>query len=260
MEMDKMNHDSLAKGEDRGELHLKIAQFSTAIELYKNNPWYSRFELLVSCSIVFFQMLSLYYLIHAYDGNSTFLIIGAFILSYLITDFINGIIHMYMDNNTQYSSIAGPFIAAFHLHHAKPKYTHQHPLKVYFFESGTKFWLLGYLFVLLCLQHTVSLPYGLNCCLIFTGILSSVAEVSHYWSHNASKDNKVIYMLQKYHLLLSKKHHINHHRFDNTHYAFLNGITDPLINIISRYYYDGYKDNADNHIAAYLKSNQNNNS
>jgi hypothetical protein len=178
----------------------------------------------------------------------------AFIGAYIVTDFVNGLVHMYMDNNTNYTSWVGPFVSAFHLHHSKPIYAKRHPIKVYFYESGTKFWLLAYLLVLAIFQKKLCLYYGLEFGLVCFGILSSVAEVSHYWCHNATRKNKIIRILQKYRILLSKQHHAAHHMSDNTHYAFLNGITDPLLNVISKHCYDGYKNHSDKHTAAYISA------
>ncbi|WP_298626248.1 fatty acid desaturase CarF family protein [uncultured Legionella sp.] len=253
MGIDKISRLSLRPNEKAIDNKMKIEQFSKAIERYKRNPWYSRFQILVSIVIVLSQGLSVFHLIQS-DIKPNLLIIGSvFLTAYITTDFINGLVHMYMDNNTNYTSSAGPFIAAFHLHHSHPQYIRRHPLKIYFFESGTKFWLLGYLLVLILLQQVTNMPYSLNYGLVFIGILSSVAEVSHYWCHTATKQNKIIMLLQKGRLLLSIKHHVHHHRSDNTHYAFLNGVSDPLLNLIANYYYPGYKNHADQHTAAYMK-------
>ena len=161
---------------------------------------------------------------------------------------------MYMDNNTGYNTLVGPFISSFHLHHSKLKYRQRHPLQIYFYESGGKFWLLVYLLVLTACQQLFAFSYGLNVCLTLIGILSSIAELSHFWCHNATEENTTVIRLQKLHLLLSKQHHMHHHRKDNTHYAFLNGISDPLLNILAKRFYGGYKNNADKHAAAYMKA------
>jgi hypothetical protein len=52
-------------------------------------------------------------------------------------------------------------------------------------------------------------------------------------------------------LLLSKRHHGRHHIEDNVNYAFLNGMSDPLINIIAKKLYPGYKSTTDLHYALY---------
>lgn len=235
------------------DMNLKITQFYRAMELYNNNPFYGKFERVISILVVFLQSVTLLNLVHHIHGANLVICISMFLLGYLITDFINGLVHMFMDNNTAYSSIAGPFIAAFHLHHAHPRYNNKHPLKIYFYESGTKFWLPVFLVSVVWLQNYVTLYYGINICLVSIGILSSIAELSHYWCHNATSKNKIVQTLQKYRLLLLKQHHLNHHRYDNTHYAFLNGMTDPAINLIARYCYQGYKNHADKHTEAYIQ-------
>ena len=44
----------------------------------------------------------------------------AFLTAYLLTDLINGLVHMYMDNNDRHDSLAGPLFANFYLHHKIP--------------------------------------------------------------------------------------------------------------------------------------------
>lgn len=226
------------------------------MQRYSQSKFYPGLERINSFLILVLQALTLLKLVSTYDGTRLIVLLAAFIVAYVLTDFINGLVHMYMDNNTHYSSLIGPFISSFHLHHSRLRYTYRSALKVYVYESGTKFWLLAYLIALSCVQHSAGLNYSLNLCLVSVGILSSLAEVSHFWCHNATKKNKIIYRLQKYRILLAKQHHLAHHKQDNTHYAFLNGMTDPLLNKISRYCYAGYKNHADQHTQAYLKITQ----
>ena len=230
---------------------LKVAEFQFAMHRYNNNIFYKKISIVASIIIISLQIISakqFYQFCHLINPMS---LIFPFICAYILTDFINGLIHMYMDNNTQYCSIVGPFIAAFHLHHLSPKYTDKHPLKIYFYESGTKFWLVIYLSLLVLIQQSLTLSNGINFCLVCIGILSSLAEVSHFWCHRSKNRNICITFLQKNGILLSKKHHLIHHYSDNKNYAFLNGISDPLINLISHYFYTGYKNNSDQHAKAY---------
>lgn len=236
----------------------KVYEFTQAIQKYLDHARYKRLEILVSFSIVILQTITLFNLIFSYDYTSFFCFISVLMIAYIATDFINGLVHMYMDNNTRYISIGGPYVAAFHLHHAKYVYRRRHPLKVYFDESGTKFWLLVYLLFLVSVQLNVRLSVSLNIGLVSFGIFSSVAEVSHYWCHNATEKNKFILWLQNNYVLLSKKRHKAHHCFDNIQYAFLNGVTDPLINLIARWSYKGYKNNADKHTQIYLQRTDSN--
>lgn len=233
-------------------LATKLEEFALAMEKYKSHAFYTYSCLVISVMIVLLQVTTLLHLFQNYTGTNPLILMLTIIVTYIVTDFVNGLVHMYMDNNTNYTSLVGPFVSAFHLHHSKPIYAKRHPIKVYFYESGTKFWLLIYLLILVGVQNKLSVNFALDVGFVCFGILSSVAEVSHYWCHNATKKNKIVRVLQKYRILLSKQHHAAHHISDNTHYAFLNGVTDPLLNLISKYCYDGYKNHADKHTAAYF--------
>lgn len=172
-----------------------------------------------------------------------------FFAAYVAADFINGLVHLYMDNNDNYDSIAGPLIAAFHLHHRTPLYKKNNILLVYFNESGAKNWLVGYLLLAAILIKTMSLHPVISYLLVHIGILSSVAEVSHYCCH--VMDSGITRSLRSVGLFLSKKHHARHHIADNVNYAFLSGLTDPFLNMIARKYFRGYKNTTDKHYAAY---------
>jgi sterol desaturase/sphingolipid hydroxylase (fatty acid hydroxylase superfamily) len=174
----------------------------------------------------------------------------ALVSAYLLTDFINGLVHMYMDNNDRYDSIDGPLVANFHLHHKTPVYKKHNLLVVYFTETGSKVWLMGYLLLVLALQAVFNLNGTILYTLVYIGILSSVAEVSHYLCHSSTAP--VAMFLARIGLLLSKRHHAPHHLRDNNGYAFLNGFTDPLLNLIAAACCKGYKQHTDLHYANYV--------
>jgi hypothetical protein len=231
-------------------LDVKQQQFNAAMDRYEKAPVYQLIGKAVSLANVSLQLYLLWLVLPLSIGVS--LQIAAFAAAYVITDFLNGLVHMYMDNNDSYDSIAGPLIAAFHLHHRTPLYK-KNPLPVvYFNESGAKNWLVGYLLLAVVLIRTASLSSVLSYMLVYVGILSSVAEVSHYCCHTV--DGQVTNLLRKAGLFLSKKHHAQHHFEDNVQYAFLNGLTDPLLNIIARAFFRGYKNTTDRHYAVYTGS------
>lgn len=179
--------------------------------------------------------------------------VGAFLMAYILTDFLNGLIHMIMDHREEYDAFYGPLVANFHLHHQTPLYR-KHPLPVvYFHETGAKVWLTPYLGLVLFFLLSGSLsPFVLHT-LVYIGILSSVAEVSHYLCHTSR--SKTARLLSRYGLLLSMKHHAPHHNSDNMNYAFLNGMSDPLINIIAKVFFRGYKTTTDVHFEHYIEHN-----
>jgi sterol desaturase/sphingolipid hydroxylase (fatty acid hydroxylase superfamily) len=154
-----------------------------------------------------------------------------------------------MDNNDRYESIDGPLIANFHLHHKTPMYKKRNLLIVYFMESGSKVWLVGYLLLVVALQATLTINGVVIYIVVYIGILSSVAEVSHYLCHTST--SPIAAFLARIGLLLSKKHHAKHHLRDNNGYAFLNGFTDPLLDLIATTCCKGYKQGSDLHYARY---------
>ena len=162
-----------------------------------------------------------------------------------------------MDNNDKYMSLARPFIAAFYIHHKQPVYKDRSPILVYFYENGTKYWLVLYLIFVIYLQKTYKLSLNINFILVGIGILSSISEVSHYLCHNSN--NWITRILQKCYILLPQKHHFIHHKNDNINHAFMNGMTDPILNVIAKNVYGGYVSNTDQHYKYYKKQTTNRN-
>ncbi len=228
----------------------KQQQFNAAMERYNSSQKYVNFGKIIATLNVTLQLLLLYQLswIHLGFGNQVL----AFILAYIIADFLNGIVHMIMDHNENYTSSYGPLVAHFHLHHQTPMYTKRPLLVVYFNESGAKIWLVPFQVVVLLLLLTASVSPLVAYILVLVSILSSVAEVSHYLCHTSN--SSVAEYLARAGLLLSRKHHTPHHDQDNTNYAFLNGVSDPLINRIAGVFYPGYKSTTDIHFARYAET------
>ncbi len=171
------------------------------------------------------------------------------LVAYVLTDFLNGLVHMFMDNNDRYESMTGPLVANFHMHHKIPRYKRNRLFIVYFNETGSKVWLVGYLLAVALLLESRLDPIILYT-LVYIGILSSVAETSHYLCHTSFAKPSVL--LGNIGILLSKRHHAKHHLEDNTSYAFLNGFTDPLLNLIAARLCKGYKQTTDVHYRHYV--------
>ncbi|CAA6803116.1 MAG: Unknown protein [uncultured Sulfurovum sp.] len=228
-------------------LNTKQRAFNKAMTQYHDNKNYQKIYKLVSILNVGMQMY-LFILLFTFSIEWYIFFLILFI-SYFITDFVNGYVHMYMDNNDRYDSMVGPFIASFHLHHRTPEYKNFSIVRIYFNESGPKFWLVPFL-ILTVILSLFSVSEYILLTLILVGILSSVAEVSHFLCHNSN--SKVVLFLQKMNLLLSMKHHDNHHEKDNQSYAFLNGMSDFLLDRIASKLYRGYKENSDLHANGYV--------
>jgi len=232
--------------ENKTTLKKKQKEFNKAMDDYHSHPYYQYIYKCISISVVVLQFLLI---LEIFELNiSWYSSILALFIAYFLTDFINGWVHMYMDNNDNYSYPWGSFIASFHLHHQTSKYKNANLLFIYFNESGAKFWLVPYLLVVLWLSSLNIDPFTLLV-LILIGILSSVAEVSHYLCHNGS--SKLVTTLQKYRILLPMSHHEHHHKEENQSYAFLNGSSDFILDFIAKKLYRGYKEGSDKHFETY---------
>jgi len=226
---------------------LKQKQFVAAMNLYENKRIYQLFGKFISTINISLQVIIAYLVIPTRIG--IWWQISSFVIAYILTDFINGLVHMYMDNNDNYESIAGPLIASFHLHHRTPLYKKNNILLVYFNESGSKIWLSGVLIVATIVIGMFNINGIVAYIILYFSILSSIAELSHYLCHVSN--TRLVKFLRRIGLLLNKRHHGKHHIQDNVNYAFLNGISDPLINIIAEVFYPGYKNTTDKHYAYY---------
>jgi len=222
----------------------KEAEYEQAMGTYHRSVFYRNLGYVVSTLVVALQAVALFQLGWS-SMTPAYLLV--FVAAYVLTDFVNGFIHMIMDNNDDYTSVIGPLVAIFHRHHNHPRYTDHHPLVVYFFENGMKNWLVPYMGLVVAFQ--AHLPAMLSFGLVSFGILSSVAEVSHYLCHNSI--HPFVKLLQRSRILLDPVHHQAHHDEDNVRYAFLNGVSDPLLDAIARRMYTGYVGTTDVHSRDY---------
>lgn len=228
-------------------LELKQRQFNAAMERYERSPVYRAIGKAVSVANVSLQAVLAATAFRAPVGPLRGL--AALAVAFVLADFVNGLVHMWMDGNDDYTSPVGPLVAAFHLHHKTPRYKKSNLLLVYFNESGAKLWLVGYLLLAILAVRALPVPPAVAWGLAAFGILSSVAEVSHYCCHVV--DSGWARALGRAGLLLSMRHHAPHHREENVNYAFLNGMTDPLLNAIARRWGRGYRRGTDLHYLAY---------
>ena len=225
----------------------KQLQFFEAIQRYESMAIYMRITQFVSWSNVVLQISLLILALQQDLGVWWQLLAGA--LAFVLADFVNGLVHLFMDHNTHYTSAVGPLIAAFHLHHDTPRYRDKTVWCVYVEESGSKIWLLIFSVLLLVLSVLHLIPFFWVCAGAYFVAFSMLAEISHYMCHNSHA--RLVRVLQHLWIFLPKKHHMLHHRLDNVNYAFLNGMTDPLINWIAKKYYGGYVSSTDQHLALY---------
>lgn len=225
----------------------KQLEFNAAMERYNSRNLYQWCNVFVSITNIALQiyLVARLWPLHTGVGQQ----LCALLVAIPVTDFVNGLVHMYMDCNDRYDSVVGPLVANFHLHHKTPQYRKNNLLMVYFTETGSKVWLIGYQAGIVLLLQVPGIPAVLLFTLVYIGILSSVAEVSHYLCHSSTAP--LSRFLGDNGILLSKRHHACHHLQDNTNYAFLNGMSDPLLNLIATRFSPGYKQTTDQHFAHY---------
>ena len=226
---------------------MKQSEFNAAMKLYERSPVYIYFNRFISISNIGLQFLMLLFVADLSVSWQVHLL--SFLMAYLLCDFVNGLVHMYMDSNDHYNWLGGPLVAYFHLHHKRPIYK-KNPLPlVYFNETGYKVWLVPFLIASLILTRAQLVSPWVSALLMYFCFLSSIAEVSHYICHTIN--SRWAIFLGKLRILLPIGHHGKHHASDNMNYAFLNGVTDTVLNIIARKFFQGYKNNTDLHYATY---------
>lgn len=227
------------------ELIEKQRQFNAALALYNSRPGYKLFGTFVSLANLSLQGWLLWRIVPYSIGLAGQL--AAVLGAWLLADFVNGLVHLYMDQNDRYDSLAGPLIANFHLHHKIPQYNRRNLALVYFVESGSKIWLVPCLAALAVVTELGGVTPLLLYLLLYSALLSSLAEVSHYLCHTSQ--SPLAMLLGNCGILLSKRRHAIHHLQDNLGYAFLNGVSDPLLNLLAARFSRGYKQHTDLHYA-----------
>jgi hypothetical protein len=121
-------------------LALKQAQFNAALERYQQVRAYRWTGKVVSCANIALQATLV--ALAASQSIGPLRQLCTIAVAYFLADFVNGWVHLYMDNSEDYGLITGPFFAAFHLHHRTPRYRQRPVIVVYFNESGSKLWLV----------------------------------------------------------------------------------------------------------------------
>ena len=164
------------------------------------------------------------YFIHYTDVS----IINLLLLVYL-TDFISGLLHIFLDDYTGDNSYIKPHAKGFQNHHADPKEFTQRPIFTVFTEPGHSV-------ILFNLINSYFLNFYF---LLFTGLVN-IVQLSHYQAHciNHKTFSKPIaycfITLQKYGLILSTESHSKHHQTFDNNFCILTGWANPVLNKLYR--------------------------
>jgi hypothetical protein len=232
----------------------KQRQFNAAMERYEQLRGYRALTMAVSFVNVSLQLVLAGLVLPQSIGLGRQLF--TVVVAYALADFVNGWVHLYMDNSENYQSLTGPYFAAFHMHHRTPRYRQRALILVYYEEAGSKLWLacVEIVMVLAIWRGVVTGMFAYL--MLYFAVLSTVAEVSHYLCHKPP--TRLGRLLGRLRLILPNAYHARHHREDNVQYAFLNGMSDPLLDRIARRFYSGYKTTTDLHYATYRGSDTKN--
>ena len=226
----------------------KQRQFNAAMARYEQLRAYRYLTMVVSFVTVSLQLVLIGLVLPQSIGPGWQLL--TVVVAYALADFVNGWVHLYMDNSENYASLTGPLFAAFHMHHRTPRYRRRALVLVYYQEAGSKLWL-AFVEIIMVLTIWRGVVSGMLAYLmLYFSMLSTVAEVSHYLCH--SPPTKLGRLLGRLRLILPSRYHARHHREDNVQYAFLNGMSDPLLDLLARRFYSGYKTTTDLHYATYV--------
>ncbi len=227
----------------------KQRQYNAAMEKYDKIPVYVWIGRVVSFVNVGGQAVLGVLVFHISIGFVRQVL--AFATAFILADFVNGLVHMYMDNADDYLSPVGPLIAAFHLHHRTPAYKIKPLAAVYYHESGSKIWLAFFEIAAVAAVWFGGVAGVAEWGIFYFSVLSSVAEVSHYLCH-VPNANAFERFLGRVGILMNNRYHVSqHHLKDNINYTFLNAMTNPLVDAIAKKYYTGYRTTTDTHYAFY---------
>jgi len=145
-----------------------------------------------------------------------------------ISDFVSGLLHIFLDDYKGENPYIKPHALGFQNHHKNPKEFTERPIFTVFTETGQSVLLFNIL-------NSYFLSFYF---LIFTGLIN-IVQLSHYQAHCINHNtfskpvSDVFIFLQKYGLILSTDSHSKHHQTYDNNFCILTGWANPLLN---RYY------------------------
>jgi hypothetical protein len=170
-------------------------------------------------SIFLFVILMLYnffFICRYFDVRNWYLIIPSALLGILTADFGSGFVHWSADTwgSVDMPIIGRNFLRPFREHHIDPTAITRHD----FIETnGDNFAVnLPYLLYMAykftyCNDVDIRRSYNLAVYMFLLAIFVSMTNQFHKWSHTYFGLHPIIVFLQKYHIILPRKHHRIHH-------------------------------------------------
>lgn len=147
------------------------------------------------------------------------------------SDFISGLVHIYLDNSkVNYSETINDFYKiGFQVHHLYPNFQWScHKEFQPHYEANTIFVLNIVISIINVLTVNLTILH-------FTLYLTLIMQMNHYWCHSIITKKHVPYIIHKLQdigILLSYKTHSTHHKTYDNNFCLLTGWNDKLFNYI----------------------------
>ena len=203
------------------------------IEKHFNNPIIRFYVNVTKKNTNYFTFYScIYLLLFTYSlsfNQINILTMIQFFLSYLLTDFISGIVHLYLDNsNIKFDySLTDYYRTGFEIHHTFP--TWQWLIDP---EYKPQYEMLTLFVPMLFLLYINILSFN-SIFITFITLFSLLMQYFHYSAHafiHGKKIPTIIRFLQKYNVIISPETHRIHHIYFDRNYTILNGWTNFIFN------------------------------
>lgn len=182
------------------------------------------------------NMMNIIKLSSNYNYIQNFII---FYFSFLLSDFISGIIHIYLDNSKiKYNeTIIDFYRLGFQVHHKFPLYQLKiHPDYKAYYECNT-------LFFNIILLSIINLYLFDSLIIHYISYLLLIMQANHYYCHFYICKLEIPYFikfLHKYNILMTPKQHSIHHTTFDINFCLINGSINPILNYL---YLNKYFDN-----------------
>ena len=157
---------------------------------------------------------------------------GLVVAAALYTDWMSGVLHVVLDNpilNTW--PIIGPEARAFQGHHFDPTGVARGPILDMVREDHSLVFLVLTVFAVGRPTSAGLLTFGLHFCW-----MTHLMMASHRWSHTHPKYlPSVVRAMQDAGVIMSIKHHSQHHASYDSNFCIFSGVCNPLLNVIVKY-------------------------
>jgi hypothetical protein len=180
------------------------------------------------------NICNIFHLISSYTLYYNFIY---FIYSFLFSDLISGIVHIYLDNSKiKYNeSLIDFYRLGFQIHHKFPLF------QLKYFKSYKPYHECNTLFLNAIIISIINIFLFDSLIIHFSLYLLLIMQANHYYCHFDNMKLKIPYLikiLHKYNILVNPQQHILHHTTYDLNFCLINGIMNPILNylFINKYF------------------------